>query len=730
MEAEQKRWEVYSSVLASTGIRLIYSKHATTASYDLERKIVFLPVWECLDDTATQALASHEIGHAKHSDFALDDFKEFTKRYGDLFNVVEDARIERLMKREFPGLGSIFKEGYKTLADNGIFPLNGIETASLVERLNVFAKFGFMVDVPFPSREEAEFSYRLTCLSTKTDVIDLCEDILDYLKARPKGKSSDSREWQNSGDDSSSDDEGESGEGESGVSSKKDFRNESANDGKGGAESGQDAGGSSLDGESESGADLRKELTDSRTRKMEREIHLRNRSLERENRCTDIIVIDSRKMIESSETVFDADILKTWKYSKHGGERRAMEKIAEKAAQSAASIFNQKKSALENASRSKKTIGRIDAKRLAKYCVSDAIFKQMEKTAQGKNHGVVLLVDFSGSMTNINHDKLKCACLQAAILGRFCQLCEVPFSIYAFGIEIAPTDDCSRYLNDIMKIGGSDWFDVRFVIALAFAKSGVKGVFIESRQETFTLSSGLGTPTFEATMVARRDILKMRAAGVEKPVLIVVTDGAHNGTMTGDDGTGQGTRNLDGIPAKIVIDGKTFSFSEAKKGMSPERADSVGRWAYEMLLGHLKKETGTSVVYSAMGSTHFLKQDFNHWVYAETHSDINGIAYGCSSGGIEPYIFRRAYLHKERLNGDPRWEKYEEKPFIEAKFNGDRIFSQFLLMNTSELQWIANDAKKIQDKTETDSVLTWLKASNRMLEAYKSLACAFIRYFS
>ena len=149
-----------------------------------------------------------------------------------------------------------------------------------------------------------------------------------------------------------------------------------------------------------------------------------------------------------------------------------------------------------------------------------------------------------------------------------------------------------------------------------------------------------------------------------------------------------------------------------------------------MLLGHLKKETGTSVVYSAMGSTHFLKQDFNHWVYAENHSDINGIAYGCSSGGIEPYIFRRAYLHKERLNGDPRWEKYEEKPFIEAKFSGDRIFSQFLLMNTSELQWIANDAKKIQDKTETDSVLTWLKASNRMLEAYKSLACAFIRYFS
>ena len=214
---EAKRWKTYSTVLATKGIDVHYSADAPTASYNLSTRQIILPVWDCLDEATTQALASHEIGHAKFSSYELDNFKELVERYRDLFNVVEDARIERLMKKEFQGLGAIFKEGYSNLAAAKIFPLDGIEDANLVERLNIFAKFGFMVEVPFRNQMESAFAYRLLNLSTKTDVIDLCEDILDYLKARSLEVNLQMQKSHAEDADEASGDEAEDDGGESGF---------------------------------------------------------------------------------------------------------------------------------------------------------------------------------------------------------------------------------------------------------------------------------------------------------------------------------------------------------------------------------------------------------------------------------------------------------------------------------------------------------------------------------
>ncbi len=709
MKAEQKRWEVYSSVLASTGIRLVYSGEASTASYDLSTQTVTLPVWDCLDETATQALASHEIGHAKFSTFSLEDFRDFFRRYGDLFNVVEDARIERLMKREFLGLASIFADGYRTLADNGIFPLDGIEKAPLVERLNVFAKFGFMVDVPFPVKEEAAFSYRLMNLSTKTDVIDLCEDILAYLREKPEPQ-----------------------EERSGSESQQDERQDSSGRSEipAGGEDGDDRG------------NLGRSLTDSRMRQMESV--LQEYAAKEKRSDTDAIIVDSKELVESILIDASFDDLKDWRFDRNLGERRAMESLIEKAAQCAASVFSQKKSAAENASRTKKTIGRIDTKRLAKYAVSDSIFRHMEKIRQGKSHGVVLLVDFSDSMTSVVNlsdgslsneaPKLKCACIQAAILGRFCQICGIPFSIYAFGIYAAQIWQHGSS-STVLRIGGSEWFDIGFFAALAFSiRKKYRHVVVKRNGEPLHIACGLSTPMFEATLAARADILKMRAAGIEKPALIAITDGIHNSRLSSAGFKG-GNPWLRSKADRLIVDGKPYSLSEMGRGMSGDLLGKTGNWAYELLLGYIKKETGASIVFSTMASSKCFNRDIEYWQEAcdgkEPPSCDGAPNERAFFGSLvcEPYLFKRASLYGKNP-ARKEWVKIFRKPFIEAVLDEDPIFSQFLMMNVSELAAVSTAAKKIENKRETESVLAWMKASSEMLKTYKALALAFIRLFS
>ena len=54
-------------------------------------------------------------------------------------NVIEDARIEKLMKRKYPGLRKSFSGGYKELNDLDFFRIQGedLGSLSLIDRINL-----------------------------------------------------------------------------------------------------------------------------------------------------------------------------------------------------------------------------------------------------------------------------------------------------------------------------------------------------------------------------------------------------------------------------------------------------------------------------------------------------------------------------------------------------------------------------------------------------------------
>ncbi len=57
-------------------------------------------------------------------------------------NVVEDARVEKLIKRKYLGLAKTFYRGYEELNDQDFFELENkdINTFNLADRANLFLK--------------------------------------------------------------------------------------------------------------------------------------------------------------------------------------------------------------------------------------------------------------------------------------------------------------------------------------------------------------------------------------------------------------------------------------------------------------------------------------------------------------------------------------------------------------------------------------------------------------
>ena len=89
-------------------------------------------------------------------------------------NIVEDVRIEKLMKRRYAGLAKYFYRGYRELTDEDFFELEGVDISNmnLADRVNLHFKIGNFVDIEFNS-EEKEILKEIWDCETFEDVLSL-----------------------------------------------------------------------------------------------------------------------------------------------------------------------------------------------------------------------------------------------------------------------------------------------------------------------------------------------------------------------------------------------------------------------------------------------------------------------------------------------------------------------------------------------------------------------------
>ena len=113
--------------LLATEDLVVENKNVETAYFNVHTRVLTLPNWNT-SANVYDLLVGHEVGHALYTP-DVDWFKDH-KIPPQFVNVVEDARIEKLMKRKYPGLSKTFWKGYGQLHDEDFFQIEDEDLAT------------------------------------------------------------------------------------------------------------------------------------------------------------------------------------------------------------------------------------------------------------------------------------------------------------------------------------------------------------------------------------------------------------------------------------------------------------------------------------------------------------------------------------------------------------------------------------------------------------------------
>ena len=113
-------------------------------------------MWEKASGSVYDMLVGHEVGHALYTPNI--NWIEERKISPQVVNVVEDARIEKLMKRRYAGISKTFYRGYEELSDDDFFQIadENLDEMNLADRINLYFKIGNFEDIPFETDVEKE----------------------------------------------------------------------------------------------------------------------------------------------------------------------------------------------------------------------------------------------------------------------------------------------------------------------------------------------------------------------------------------------------------------------------------------------------------------------------------------------------------------------------------------------------------------------------------------------
>ena len=107
------QYEIKSQLakLLATEDLIVEHKRVETAQFNVKTRVLTLPMWDNTTENVVDMLVSHEVGHALYT--PNEEWYKDTKVNPSIVNIVEDARIEKLMKRRYEGISKTFYKGYK-----------------------------------------------------------------------------------------------------------------------------------------------------------------------------------------------------------------------------------------------------------------------------------------------------------------------------------------------------------------------------------------------------------------------------------------------------------------------------------------------------------------------------------------------------------------------------------------------------------------------------------------
>ena len=150
MAVQQEIKSQLAKLLATEDL-VVEHKDVPTAQFNVHTRELLLPMWEKASNHVYDMLVGHEVGHALFTP----DEEMGVEVPATFLNVVEDVRIEKLMKRKYRGIAKTFYRGYHELHDKDFFEVKdeNIDDLNLADRVNLYYKVGTFLDVPFTDAE-------------------------------------------------------------------------------------------------------------------------------------------------------------------------------------------------------------------------------------------------------------------------------------------------------------------------------------------------------------------------------------------------------------------------------------------------------------------------------------------------------------------------------------------------------------------------------------------------
>ena len=172
--------------LLATENLIIEHKNVDTASFDVKRRVLTLPQWNIESNFVYDMLVAHEVGHALFTpNRNFKDEQEYKDLPFDYVNVVEDARIEKLMKQKYAGLNRDFYKGYEELHSQNFFEVDEeqLDSLKLIDRVNLYFKVGAYLCFDFNDAEN-QLITEISQADTFDEVLALSKKLHELSKSQ------------------------------------------------------------------------------------------------------------------------------------------------------------------------------------------------------------------------------------------------------------------------------------------------------------------------------------------------------------------------------------------------------------------------------------------------------------------------------------------------------------------------------------------------------------------
>jgi len=595
-----------AKLLANENITIQHN-NVKTASFDVKNRVLTLPIFKEKSGDVYDMLIAHECAHALWTPYeqwqGIDNAE--LRSY---VNVLEDCRIDLLIQAKYPGVVRNYQNGFDILEKQNFFGITGKDINKefmIIDKINLRSKS--LQRMPFIfTPEDNLWLAKVDALKTFDDVLVLAKELLDWQKeqveqmqklpdfdSHPLAQSYDLADDEDDFDDYDDEQDGDgNGEGngsdtkesDDDADEKNDFNNfgdQKADDEKDSNQSGEGQSNNNVDKEESKGEAKKfakgaggdgsmkqlKSITDDSFNQKQEELQDKKSRGFRYGKIPTPNLGKDGNLTSWKTFLSDMEKYKVKNLKGYSGTKSYVEyldrefkkftKENKKTVMYLVKEFEMKKAATAYKRASTDKTGIIDPLKLPQYQYNEDIFKKLTIIPDGKNHGMMMLLDWSGSMSDVLFNTVK----QLINLVEFCRKVNIPFEVYFFTSERSSYEEEKTTKGFNHKNG--DWFfeDFHLVNCLSHrmnkkqADLALKtlfhmGMYFDDRytwnrrnafdQDADALAASnnygipnkyyLGNTPLNESLIYMDKLIPMfrKKYGIEKMTFITLTDGAGN----------------------------------------------------------------------------------------------------------------------------------------------------------------------------------------------------------